>query len=162
MTIFRSLILMLFPLIFSCAGSNPSAWKPYFFDGSSFVAAEDNGAKTVWTRSGHYPLTSEPPAGDSDRLPSGTGAVAGICYLQTSGGKLAPAAKVTPYADEQITFKNKDEGVYVTRTDKNGYFAEYLPAGNYEVFCRGARMEISIKRGETTLVPIRGGKRMAD
>ena len=164
MLFIRVIILLIFPLIFSCAGGNSSTWKPYTFDGASFSPADDNLPKSIWLRSGHFPLTSEPPAGadSSDRLPPGTGAVAGICYQQTSGGKLYKQNAVTPYPDEQITFKSRTEGVSVTRTDNNGYFIEYLTAGNYELFCRGVRAEFSVKQGETTLVPIRGGKRMAD
>lgn len=164
MLIIRAIILLVFPLIFSCAGGNSSLWKPYIFDGVNFSPTSDNSSKAIWLRSGHFPTTSEQPPGSesSERLPPGTGAVAGICYLQTSGGKLSKINAVTPFPDEQITFRSKTEGVSVTRTDSNGYFIEYLTAGKYELFCRGVHTEFSVKQGETTLVPIRGGKRMAD
>jgi hypothetical protein len=99
---------------------------------------------------------------DADRLPPGNGAVAGICYTQASGGKIADRNLIAPLPDEQISIRNKDDGVSVTRTDGSGYFMEVLPPGDYELFCRGIRVHATIKRGETTLVPIRGGKRMAD
>jgi hypothetical protein len=164
MVIIRVIILMIFPIIFSCAGTNSSPWKAYFFDGSNFSPANDNTSNTIWVRSGHFPSTAEPVPGSAsaDRLPPGTGAVAGICYRQTTGGKIAAQNSFTPYPDEQITFKCNTEGVSVTRTDNDGYFAEYLTAGEYELFCRGVRAEFRINKGETTLVPIRGGKRMAD
>jgi hypothetical protein len=164
MFIIRSAILLIFPLIFSCAGGNSSLWKPYFFDGKNFSPAAGTNFKGIWLRSGHFPVTAEqtPESTATDRLPTGTGAVAGICYIQSSGGKISGHEQFSPYPDEQITFKSKTEGVYVTRTGKDGYFTEYLTAGDYEVFCRGVRAEFRVKRGETTLVPIRGGKRMVD
>jgi len=164
MLISRFIVLLLFTLTLSCAGGHSSPWKPFLFDGTNFSPAADNSAKTIWLRSGHFPSTTEPAAGPaaSDRLPPGTGAVAGICYLQTSGGKISPHSAFTPYPNEQITFKSKKDGVSITRTDKDGYFIEYLTAGDYELFCRGIRTEFRIKPGETTLVPVRGGKRMAD
>jgi hypothetical protein len=95
-------------------------------------------------------------------LPPGTGVAAGICYTQTAGGKISSQNSFAPYPDEQITLKSKKYGVFVTRTDNDGYFSEHLKAGVYELFCRGVRVEFRIKTGETTLIPIRGGKRMAD
>lgn len=160
----RAMILLVFPIIFSCAGGNSSPWSPRYFDGMNFSPNTATSSKAIWIRNGHFPATAETPPGSAstDILPPGTGAVAGICYIQTSGGKLSDQNRFTPYPEEQITFRSKTDGVSVTRTDKDGYFAEYLPTGNYELFCRGVRTEIRIKQGETTLVPIRGGKRMAD
>jgi len=162
--IIRLTILIIIPLLLSCAAGNSTLWQPYIFDGTDFSPATETTSGTIWLRSGHFPAISEtaPAAERSDRLSPKTGAVAGICYLQTSGGKLSGQEPFTPYPDEQITLKNKKYGVFVTRTDKNGKFAEQLPTGKYELFCRGVRTEITIKQGETTLAPIRGGKRMAD
>lgn len=162
--IIRTTTLMILPLVLSCAAGNPSLWQPYIFDGAGFSPAAETTSGTVWLRNGHFPVISETAPGPerSDRLPKKTGAVAGICYLQTSGGKLSGQKSFTPYPDEQISLKNKKYGVFVTRTDRNGNFAEQLPTGEYELFCRGARTEIIIKQGETALAPIRGGKRMAD
>jgi hypothetical protein len=164
MLLIRVIILMIFPIIFSCAGMNSSYGEAYTFDGIKFSPTSDNLSNSIWVRSGHFPSTAKPVPGSAsaDRLPPGIGAVAGICYRQTTGGKMAAQSSFTPYHDEQITFRSKSEGVSVTRTDKNGYFMEYLPTGEYELFCRGVRTEFRIKQGETTLVPIRGGKRMAD
>jgi len=164
MSIIRVIILLIFPIIFSCAGTSTSPWKAYTFDGINFTPARDTSSQTIWVRSGHFPLTTDPThsVSSADTLPPGTGAVAGICYHQTTGGKIAPQNSFTPYPDEQITIKSKSAGVSVTRTDKNGYFNEYLSSGDYELFCRGVRTEFRVKQGETTLVPLRGGKRMAD
>lgn len=160
----RTALLALFPLLISCAGQGSSRWQPYIFDGIGFSPPAAIIPGTIWLRSGHFPAISEtaPAAERSDRLSPKTGAVAGICYLQSGGGKLSGQETFTPYPGEQITLKNKQHGVFVTRTDTNGNFAEQLPAGDYELFCRGSRSEITIKQGETTLAPIRGGKRMLD
>lgn len=157
-------MLIIIPLIFSCAGGSASPWKAYIFDGITFSPTTDSNSKTIWLRSGHFPIVAElpPAAALSDVLPPGTGAVAGICFSQTSGNKTSTLNPLSPYTDEQITFKSAVDGVAVTRTDKNGYFIEYLPAGEYELFCRGVKTTLRIKPGETTLIPIRGGKRMAD
>jgi hypothetical protein len=69
---------------------------------------------------------------------------------------------ITPLPDEQITMKLIGEGVFVTRTDEKGYFTDALDPGDYEFFCRGIKVSGKIHQGETTLIPIRGGKRMAD
>lgn len=164
MRIIRVIILMILPLIFSCAEGSSSLWKAYTFDGSNFSPAADNSSKAIWIRSGHFPLAAEAPPGSnpSDILPPGSGAVAGICYIQTTGGRISERNLFTPYINEQITLRNKTDGTFVTRTDSSGYFVEFLNPGEYELFCRGVRTEFRIKQGETTLVPIRGGKRMAD
>jgi len=164
MQVIRVIILLIFPIIFSCAAGNSSLWKPYIFDGVNFSPTDNNNSNAIWTRSGHFPTTSAPTpdSAHSDKLPPGTGAVAGICYLQTTGGRISERNLFTPYINEQITLRNKTDGTFVTRTDSSGYFVEFLNPGEYELFCRGVRTEFRIKQGETTLVPIRGGKRMAD
>lgn len=164
MRIIRTLTLIVIPLIFSCAGGNSSLWIPYTFDGTNFSPPIETVSPAIWIRSGHFPMISKPDPGSAlaNKLPPGTGAVAGICYLQSTSGKMSMKNSFAPYPNEQITFINNEDGVFVTRTDQNGYFAEYLRAGNYYLFCRGVRSELKVNQGETTLVPIRGGKRMAD
>ena len=158
------LALVTLPTIFSCAGMTPSKWSPYVFDGNSFSMATGSTLAAIWVHTGYLPTVSDlqPDTTVSAHLPKGTGAVAGICYLQTTGGKSSGTSNIIPYSNEQITFKGKADGVYIARTDKYGYFIDYLPTGYYELFCRGVKREFSIKEGETTFVPIRGGKRMAD
>jgi hypothetical protein len=160
----RPALLLLLPLLLSCASGSTSHWRPYIFNGTSFSPADRTTSGTIWLRRGHFPAISDTPPADehSNLLSPKTGAVAGICYLQTSGGKLSGHTSFTPYPDEQITLKNETHGVLVTRTDKNGAFAEHLPTGVYELFCRGGHAVITIQHGETTLTPIRGGKRMVD
>ncbi len=142
-----------------------STWQPYTFDGTSFHPGEITGKPSLWLRDGFIPRTETPPAGgasDLGSLPPKSGAVAGICYLQTSGGKLADQSGVTPYPDEQIIIRTARDGIFVTRTDSNGLFAELLYPGEYEFSCRGAGIPAVVKEGKTTLIHIRGGKRMAD
>lgn len=164
MFIIRIIILLIFPLIFSCAGGNHSIWAPYAFDGINLSPASNTSPNAIWVQSGYLPITSKPTSDSSPsgRLPPGTGAVAGICYIQITGGKISGHNSFAPFPDEQITFKGKAGETATSKTDKDGYFTEYMTAGDYELLCRGARAEFSVKSGETTLVPIRGGKRMAD
>lgn len=164
MFLIRTLFLLIFPLILSCAGTKSPLWKQYTFDGTKFTPSTGTITPTIWLRSGHLPTLANPEQNQasSTRLPPGTGAVAGICYRQSSGGKIPGQTSFTAYPDEQITIKNSSNRISLTRTDKYGYFTEYLTAGSYELFCRGVRAEFRITQEETTLVPIRGGKRMAD
>jgi len=164
MIIIRIIILLLFPLISSCAGGNSSIWAPYAFDGIDLSPASNTSSNAIWVQNGYLPTTSKPQARPlpSDRLPPGTGAVAGICYIQATGGKISEHNSFAPYPDEQITFKGKAGETATAKTDNNGYFTKFMTAGDYALFCRGARAEFTVKSGETTLVPIRGGKRMAD
>ncbi|NVN98463.1 MAG: hypothetical protein HXX17_03995 [Geobacteraceae bacterium] len=158
------LALTALPTIFSCAGITASKWSPYVFDGNRFSIATSNTAAAIWVRNGHLPAASDvqPDPTATPPLPKGTGAVAGICYLQSTGGKSSAQSHFIPYANEQVTFKGKTDGVSVAITDKNGYFLNHLHKGDYELFCRGIKREFTIREGETTFVPIRGGKRMAD
>lgn len=157
------LLLLLTPVIFSCS-SNASSWTPYLFNESGFHPSMVAPSKALWIRPGYFPYNGQdsPHASGNAKLPAGTGAVAGICYLQTSGGKIASQNMITPLPDEQITMKLIGEGVFVTRTDDKGYFTDALYPGDYEFYCRGVKVSGKIRRGETTLIPIRGGKRMAD
>lgn len=157
------LLFLLTPVIFSCS-SNGASWTPYLFNGSGFYHSMDAPSKALWIRPGYFPYSGQdsPQTSANIKLPKGTGAVAGICYLQTSGGKIANQNMITPLPDEQITMKLSGEGVFVTRTDEQGYFTDALYPGDYEFYCRGVKVSGRIRPGETTLIPLRGGKRMAD
>lgn len=163
-----SLRLLFLPLItvFSLSSCTLSAstWQPYTFNGTGFLPGEPGGKPSIWLRDGFTPRTGKPLDGADDlgSLPPKSGAVAGICYLQTGGGKLVDHSGYTPYADEQILIRSARDGLFVTRTDSNGIFIETLYPGEYEFSCRGAASPAVIKEGKTTLVRIRGGKRMAD
>ncbi len=131
MLIIRIIILLIFPLFFSCAGGNASIWAPYVFDGINLSPADNTSSNAIWVQNGYLPTTSKPTSNSlsSVRLPPGTGAVAGICYVQISGGKISRHNSFTPFPDELITFKSKAGETATAKTDKNGYFTEYLTAG---------------------------------
>lgn len=159
-----ALLLLLSPLFFACSNSNASSWTPYMFNGTSFYIANDTPSKAIWIRHGFLPYSGQdsPYTAANMKLPPGTGAVAGICYLLTSGGKIASQNMITPLPDEQITMKLTGEGIFVTRTDNSGYFTDALYPGDYEFSCRGVKVLGKVRTGETTFIPLRGGKRMAD
>jgi len=165
-TIHLSLQLAALLMLTSCSITtrNSSNWQPYTFTGSEIIPAEANGLKTVWLRDGFMPRGEKPGAQESDlgSLPPKSGAIAGICYIQASGGKLADQSGYAVLMDEQVTIKSTRDGIFVARTDEKGVFIETLYPGEYEFSCRGAGRTAVIKEGKTTLVQIRGGKRMAD
>jgi len=153
-------------MLTSCAITtrNGSNWQAYTFTGSEIIPAEAGGIKTVWIRDGFMPRGEKPGVQESDlgSLPPKSGAIAGICYIQTSGGKLVDQSGYSLLKDEQITIKSTRDGIFVARTDEQGIFIEPLYPGEYEFSCRGAGRTAVIKEGKTALVQIRGGKRMAD
>jgi hypothetical protein len=150
----------------SCSHSNSriSAWQPYTFNGVEFVNQRIEGLPSIWVRDGFSPRTEEPEKAsvDTGRLPSGNGAVSGVCYVHSSGGKLADRSGFEPLADEQITIRNPRYGVSVIRSDSAGFFTEELLPEAYELFCRGAKTTVVVRDGKTVLTVIRGGKRMVD
>lgn len=144
--------------------ATPSTWEKYSFNGQEFQRGGIESRPSLWIRYGYLPRIEEPRDASRNygKLPPKSGAVAGICYLQTSGGKLADQSGAKPLPDEQITISSRELGVSVTRSDTAGFFVEELFPGDYRLFCRGAEVSVSIKEGQTALVPIRGGKRMVD
>jgi hypothetical protein len=165
----RILFLAILPAIFltaSCSHSNSQIylWQPYTFNGVEFVNQELAGLPSLWVRDGYTPRTGKPEkvTADTGKLAPKSGAVSGVCYIQTSGGKFADNSGFEPLADEQITIRNSRYGVSVVRSDSAGFFTEELFPETYELFCRGARTEVTIREGKTVLTVIRGGKRMVD
>jgi hypothetical protein len=150
----------------ACSHSNNQMypWQPYTFNGVEFVNQKITGLPSVWLRDGYYPRTGEPEkvTADTGKLSPGSGAVSGVCYIQSSGGKIADRSGFEPLADEQITIKNARYGVSVIRSDSAGFFMEELFPETYELFCRGAKADIVVREGKTVLTVIRGGKRMVD
>lgn len=166
--------LLLFSILFppaifltaSCSHSNSQvySWQPYTFNGMEFVNQKIADSPSIWVRDGYYPRTNEPEkvTADTGKLSPGTGAVSGVCYIRSSGGKIAYKSGFEPLADEQITIRNARYGVSVVRSDSAGFFIEELFPETYELFCRGARAEVMVREGKTALTVIRGGKRMID
>jgi hypothetical protein len=167
----RSLFLsiLFLPTIFfsaSCSHSNSqtSLWQPYTFNGIEFVNQRIEGLPSIWVRDGFSPRAEEPDkaSADTGRLSPKKGAVTGVCYIHSSGGKIASMSGFGPLPDEQITIKNAIYGVSVIRSDSLGFFSEELLPETYELFCRGVKVRATVREGKTVLTVIRGGKRMAD
>jgi hypothetical protein len=94
--------------------------------------------------------------------PPGTGALAGICYIQSSGGKFGGGHGYTPCPRTSLTIYSGDTVVLLTQTDETGHFVAVLPAGAFRVVSGTFSAEASVENGTTTLVPLRAGKRMVD
>jgi len=166
--------MLLFSILFSpamfltasCSHSNSQTylWQPYTFNGVEFINQKIAGLPSIWVRDGYYPMTGEPDkiTADTGKLSPGSGAVSGVCYIHSSGGKLADRTAFETLADEQITIRNARYGVSVIRSDSAGFFMEELSPETYELFCRGAKTEVRVREGKTVLTVIRGGKRMVD
>jgi hypothetical protein len=140
-------------------------WNYYHFDGGSFLpgpAANGTAFLAVRQRLRPVVLTDQTSAPVETALPNGTGAIAGICYLQSSGGKLADSSCVTPYARVAVQVSLAGKQLVTVQTDDNGYFVIVLPTGTYSVAYGPSKAEVTVDRGITTLVPLRGGKRMVD
>jgi hypothetical protein len=165
---------LLLPILFlptiilsaSCSHSNSriSLWQPYTFNGVEFVNQKIEGLPSIWVRDGFSPRTEEPEkaAVDTGKLPPGSGAVSGVCYIHSSGGKIADKSGFELLPDEQITIRNSRDGASVIRSDAAGLFTEELSPDPYQLFCRGAKVQVVVREGKTVLTVIRGGKRMAD
>ena len=155
----------LLTLTASCSlSANPAKWEKFSFNGQDFQSDGLENRPAIWVREGYIPRVKEPDDASHDygKLPPKAGAVAGLCYLQISGGKLVDQSGSKPLPDEQITIRSPKYGISVTRSDAAGFFIEELFPGDYQFFCRGTGVEVRVQAGTTVLVPIRGAKRMAD
>ncbi|TWJ32928.1 hypothetical protein [Geobacter argillaceus] len=143
-------------------GSRPDDSRTMYFDGSAFREESRVGQPAIATRIGHYPkLLQEGSPGKTRPLPPETGALAGICYIQQSGGKLGSHPAFLPRPDMPVTVRGA--GVEKeTRCDGNGFFTLALPPGRYEVRSGADSGTVTIEPDKTTLIPLRGGKRMVD
>jgi hypothetical protein len=149
----------------SCSlSAHPPKWEKFTFNGQEFQSGGIDNRPAIWLRDGYSPRIAEPQDASLDygKLPPKSGAIAGVCYLQISGGKLADQSGAKPLPDEQITISSSKYGISVTRSDAAGFFIEELFPGDYQLYCRGAGLEVRVKEGQTVLVPIKGAKRMVD
>ena len=148
----------------AAAAKRPAGqWNYFYFDGRVFVAgkpADDTpavatqaGVRPVLLKKGEKPVASE--------LAAGSGALVGICYLQSSGGKLRKGPPYLPYPRMPVQIYSGDQVVATTQTDDQGYFLATVAAGKYRVAAR-QQVEVTVENGTTTLVPLRVGKRMVD
>ena len=158
-------LAVLLTLTASCSlSANLAKWEKFSFDGHYFQSGDLENRPAFWVRTGYLPRVTAPDDASRDhgKLPPNTGAVAGLCYLQTSGGKLVDRSGAMPLPHEQITISSTEYGTAVTSSDAAGFFIKELFPGDYRLFCRGTAVDVRAIEGQTVLVPIRGGKRMAD
>jgi hypothetical protein len=141
------------------------AWNYYHFDGSAFIPGPAvDGTAFVAVRERVRPVVLTVDAQDPDQviLPDGSGAIAGTCYLHSSGGKLGTGRGFKLYPRVPLLISTAGKHFVTVQTDDNGYFVVVLPAGTYAVSSGPFSAEISVEKGITTLVPLRAGKRMVD
>lgn len=140
-------------------------WNFYHFDGTGFVAgpADDRGAfVAVRERAQPVILMNRSASIESIALPEGAGVIAGICYFQSSGGKLATRPGYAPCSRVPLLISAGGRHFVTVQTDEQGYFVSVLSAGTYTIGNSPFTAEISVESGITSLVPLRAGKRMVD
>ena len=154
------------PATADAAANRPAAaWNYYHFDGSAFTpgpAVDGNVFIAVREKLLPVVLTATPATIDQTPLPDGTGVIAGICYLQISGGKLGGGGGFQPCQREPLTIFSAGKPFVTVQTDDNGYFVAVLPAGSYAIGGEPFSAAITVERDITTLAPLRAGKRMVD
>jgi len=141
-----------------------TAWNHYHFDGHVFVAgppADDSPFLAVRDRTVPVVLTRAAQA-EATPLPSDKGALAGICYLRSSGGKLAGGRGYAPCPRTTITVSSGKTVVTSVLSDDHGYFVALLVAGSYRISNGIFEAEAIVEKGTTVIVPLLAGKRMVD
>jgi len=140
------------------------SWSYYHFDGHGFIAGPtSDGSAFVAVRDRMLPVAVTSTGNiEAVVMPPGKGAIAGICYIQSSGGKLASGYGYAPYPRIPVRIFSGDKPVAAVETDEHGFFVATLVAGRYTVSCGIATDEVKLEKDTTVLVPLRGGKRMVD
>lgn len=141
------------------------AWVYYHFDGIGFKAGPSSDETPfVAVREGARPvvLLTQTAKIESIDLPEGAGAISGICYIQSSGGKLGGESGYVPCPKVPLLVSSGGKQLVTVQTDEYGYFVVVLAAGTYQIGSGPFAAEIPVERGITSLVPLRAGKRMVD
>lgn len=151
----------------SAAGRPPTdTWNYYHFDGNAFKPGPTvDGSVFIAVREKVRPvvlLAVNSSDIEQTILPDGTGVIAGICYIQSSGGKLGNGSRFIPYQRVPLLISSGGKPLVTVQTDDLGYFIVVLPAGTYSIGSDPFTAEVTVERGITTLVPLRAGKRMVD
>jgi len=150
----------------SAAANRPAdVWNYYHFNRTAFTPGPAiDGSAYVAVREKVRPVVVTAQAADIGQtaLPDESGAIAGICYLQSSGGKLGNGSGFVPYPRVPLLISSGGKQFVTVQTDDHGYFVVVLPAGIYSIGSGPFTAEITVERGITTLVPLRAGKRMVD
>jgi hypothetical protein len=141
-----------------------AAWNYYHFDGRTFVAGQPtDGRPFVAVREQTLPVVlTQPGSLRPTPLAPGKGAVTGICYIQTSGGKLTAGSGYTPCPQRELPVFSGTSAVTTVKIDQHGYFTAVLDAGVYRIGDPPVSAEVAVEDGTTRLVPLRAGKRMVD
>lgn len=170
-----SRVIKLFLAVLACTAISTTAlgfakrpgdlWNYYHFDGIGFKAGPSSDEKPfVAVREGARPVVMLTQAASIELidLPQGSGAISGICYIQSSGGKLGDASGYVPCPRVPLLVSSGGKQLVTVQTDEHGYFVVVLPAGTYSIGSGPFAAEIPVERGITSLVPLRAGKRMVD
>jgi hypothetical protein len=148
------------------AGKRPvNVLNYYHFDGTAFSAGPAvDGSPFLAVREKMRPLVliDQASASKQEALPTGNGAIVGICYLQSSGGKLGKGSSFLPCPRVPVVISSGGKQLITVQTDAQGYFVATLPAGTYSIGSANFTTGVSVENGNTTLVPLRAGKRMVD
>ena len=154
--------LTLLPAVALPMGAKPDDSRTYYFDGSQFREGGLPDQLTIATKIGQYPkLLGADGSRQTSPLPDGTGALAGLCFIQQSGGKLGGRPSFLPRPDLPVTVRGAGT-TKETRCDERGFFSLALPPGRYDVSSGADTRNVTIEQDKTTLTPLRGGKRMVD
>ncbi len=139
-------------------------WNYYHFDGQGFVAGKStDGGPFLAVRNGAWPvLLTDSAKIEEVALPEGKGALAGICYMQSSGGKLASGPAYVPYSHMPVQISSGTKVLITVETDNQGFFVAELAPGRYVVSTGAVKVEVTVENNKTVLVPLRAGKRMVD
>lgn len=160
MPLLRGMLALLACLV--CSGpvlAGTEGVSSFQFDGSTFREGRAPGA--ILIKDGFLPLVAGEGGLREDPLPSGTGAVVLLCYRQVSGGKLGSHAGYAPMPAVAVVVSSASLAL-AARADANGYLILALPAGSYQLSLFGISKRVTIEKGKSALVSIRGGKRMVD
>jgi hypothetical protein len=140
------------------------AWNYSHFNGSAFVAGHPpEGGSFLALREQMLPVVvTGTPRTEEIALSPGHGAIAGLCYIQRSRGKLANVSGYSSVPGTPVKIFSGGKVVKAFETDEQGYFVMEITAGKYSVSSGPATVEVTVENGKTVLVPLRTGKRMAD
>ena len=149
----------------SFAKRTSDAWVYYHFDGNGFRSGPaTNGTAIIAVRELYQPvvLQNQLTTINAPSLSHNSGVIVGICYFQSSGGKLSSSATYMPCPNALLEISFAGKQLLTVKTDENGYFAAVLEPGTYSIGSGPLTTEITVESGKTTLVPLRAGKRMVD
>lgn len=137
-------------------------WRRSSFNGREFTSERNPGVPSLYQRPGFLPVISTAEGcSREDRLPSGMGGLAVLCYIQTEGGKMASSKGYLPCASAAIEIRGGEQRM-VVRADDGGYVVLSLPEGEYTVVCQAVSRKVRIERLKTAVIALRAGKRMVD